>query len=126
MRPIRECTQTTIAPTERCRTFYERRSQTGLGEVMFLLLVFWMVSQRAEKPRISPHPMDAAGLLGLNLVFTFAAKSADADGSPSPQFYKKLKYGPAGAVVQWQDRQNVGNLWGQNQHIPHILSTINP
>ena len=32
----------------------------------------------------------------------------------------------AGAVVQWQDRQNVGNLWGQNQQIPHIMSTINP
>ena len=29
----------------------------------------------------------------------------------------------SGAVVQWQDRQYVGALWGQNQHSPHILTT---
>ena len=61
------------------------------------MFVFCMVSH--EKSRyglqLQPSPMGAAGLLGLNLVFTSAAKSADADGSPSPQFYKKLKYGPA-------------------------------
>ena len=28
-----------------------------------------------------------------------------------------------GAVVQWQDRQYLGSLWGQSQHSPHILTT---
>ena len=31
-----------------------------------------------------------------------------------------------GAVVLWQDRENVDSLWGQNQHITHKLSTNNP
>ena len=31
-----------------------------------------------------------------------------------------------GAIVQWQDRQYVGSLWGQNQGIPHVLSMSNP
>ena len=28
-----------------------------------------------------------------------------------------------GAGIQLMDRENVGNLWGQNQHFPHILAT---
>ena len=49
----------------------------------------------------------------------------------SLQFFPALqreerKGGDLGAVVLWQDRENVGILWGQNQHITNKLSTCSP
>ena len=34
--------------------------------------------------------------------------------------------GKLGAVILMQDRENVDNLWEQNQHITHMPSTNNP